>query len=165
MKKTGNQKISHMADRDVRERNGLLAKVHIAKKELCLEDPVYRFILQDEFGVDSAKKLNNKELEALLRRFMSKGWQPMKTHGASRDGHAQAEALLERVGQIVLHSDMTPARVRGLTRKICGVEDAGWCRDVEALKRLLAALHKIVKRADTQARAYGDSAPSGGNNA
>lgn len=62
----------------------LLAKIHIAKKELGLTDEVYRQILSDvcrplrgpEAGVPSAKDLDNGQALRLIRYFKDKGWQP-----------------------------------------------------------------------------------------
>lgn len=125
---------------DGRRRPGLLAKIHIAKKELCLDDDLYRFILKDEFGAASAADLTEPELETLLRRFMSKGWTP------KQGTDAQIAALQERIGQALLNSSLTPARLHGLTRKICGVDDPRWCRETRKLKRLLAALEHIIKK-------------------
>ena len=46
----------------------------------------------------------------------------------------QVEALKERIGQEVLNSDLTELRLRGLVRKICGVDDLQWCGDAVRLK-------------------------------
>jgi phage gp16-like protein len=44
------------------QRRGLLAKVHIAKKELGLSDGIYREILAREFGVSTAAALSRQEM-------------------------------------------------------------------------------------------------------
>jgi phage gp16-like protein len=54
-------------------RRAMLAKVHIAKKDLGIDDEDYRDILQEQFGVRSAGALNDRELEQLVRWFQSKG--------------------------------------------------------------------------------------------
>jgi hypothetical protein len=122
-------------------RRALLAKVHIAKKELCLEEELYRGILRAEFGVDSAAQLSNGELERLVHHFELKGWR-------ARSRAAQhVEALKERIGQELLHSQFTDRRLRGLVRKLCGVDDLRFCRDPRRLKRLLAAILRIKELA------------------
>lgn len=125
-----------------RQRNGLLAKVHVAKKELALLEDDYRAILQEEFGVTTAAALTVGELQSLVRRFESKGWVAQSAKRKANDD-GQSEALKERVGQELLRSDFTPARFRGLVRKICGVDDLAFCNDTGKLKRLLAAMGKI----------------------
>jgi len=123
-----------------RQRKGLLAKVHIAKKELCLLDDDYRAILQEEFGVTTAKALTVGELQSLVRRFESKGWCPKSTRQISPD---QAEALKERAAALAAEAGLDGTRLRGLVRRICGVEKLEWCQDTHSLKRLLAAMNKI----------------------
>jgi phage gp16-like protein len=133
----------------------MLAKVHIAKKELGLDDAVYRVILQDEFGVDSSARLSIGELERLVGRFESKGWKSQKTSADRRPRTAenkqqqwQVEALKERIGQEVANSDLTELRLRGLVRKICGVDDLQWCGDAVRLKKLLAVIGAMLDRGD-----------------
>lgn len=55
-----------------------LAKIHIAKKELCLTDEVYRDILRARFGKskDSAAKLTPGQAFSLLSHFQKLGWKP-----------------------------------------------------------------------------------------
>jgi phage gp16-like protein len=118
-------------------RRALLAKAHIAKKDLCLDDALYRDILKIEFGVDSAAELSNDELEQLVARFEAKGWR------AKSGTRSQVEALKERIGQELLHSEFTERRLRGLVRKICSVDDLRFCHDARRLKRLLAAIRRI----------------------
>jgi len=131
--------------RETRIRNALLAKVHIAKKDMGIMDDDYRDILQREFGVRSAGHLTVKELTELVNYFESKGWPgsaKRKAQGAKED--RQADALKERIGQELLHSDFTEKRLRGLVRKICGVDDLRFCHDVRRLKHLLAVLGRIL---------------------
>ena len=54
----------------------LLAKIHIAKKELGLEDEVYREALSSMFKVQSSKDLNDRQAVILIGHFKNCGWQP-----------------------------------------------------------------------------------------
>ena len=58
-----------------------LAKIHIAKKELSLTDPLYRDLLFILFGKKSARDLDAQEVEELLTHFLSLGWRPIYTGG------------------------------------------------------------------------------------
>lgn len=127
-------------------RNALLASVHIAKKETGIDDAVYRIILHEEYGVESAGKLSIEELKNLIDRFESKGWKPkgrsQKPEARSqKDG--QVEALKERIGQEILGSELTEDRLRGLVRKICNVDDLRWCADAVRLRQLLAIIGRM----------------------
>ena len=54
----------------------LLAKIHIAKKELALDEETYREILNSQFGVRSSASLDNTKALRLIRYFEEKGWRP-----------------------------------------------------------------------------------------
>ena len=131
-------------------RRVLLAKVHIAKKDLGVDEDVYRMILREEFGVDSAADLANRELEQLVVRFESRGWKA-KSGQASRQGgthtgdkvRGQVDALKERIGQELLHSELNEKRLRGLVRKVCKADDLRFCHNAGDLKRLLAIIRRI----------------------
>jgi phage gp16-like protein len=130
-----------------RSRRALLAKVHIAKKEaLHNDDALYRRILREEFGVESSADLDNRELEQLVKRFEKKGWQ------AKSGARSQVEALKERIGQELLHSEFTTRQLRGLVRKICKVDDLRFCHDAGRLKRLLAAIGRIKENEEEKRR-------------
>jgi phage gp16-like protein len=53
---------------------GMLAKIHIAKKELGFDDETYRDILQTRYKKDSAAKLTRFEGEDLILHFKAQGW-------------------------------------------------------------------------------------------
>ncbi|MBK7106856.1 MAG: DUF1018 domain-containing protein [Ignavibacteriae bacterium] len=52
-----------------------LAKIHIAKKELKLNDDNYRILLSN-FNVISSKDLSFNDAEQLLKIFIQLGWKP-----------------------------------------------------------------------------------------
>ena len=56
--------------------NKLLAKIHIAKKELGLEDGIYRDILWRKFKVTTSKALANSQAMVLIHHFEALGWNP-----------------------------------------------------------------------------------------
>lgn len=56
-------------------RQNMLAKVHLAKKDLGLSDADYQHVLWVNFGVESSASLSDRGLNDLLNHFKSKGWQ------------------------------------------------------------------------------------------
>ena len=61
------------------ERKNFMARIHIAKKELALDDDSYRSIISSVSpGKTSAKELTMKELAALIEAFKTKGWKPKR---------------------------------------------------------------------------------------
>ena len=59
--------------RTTENRRAMLAKVHIGKKRLGLDDETYRALLSDAYGVNTAAKLSIKQLDDLLMRFQAMG--------------------------------------------------------------------------------------------
>ena len=51
-----------------------LAKIHIAKRDLKLTDPLFRGFLNVLFGQGSARDLTHEQVEELLEHFKSLGW-------------------------------------------------------------------------------------------
>lgn len=66
-------------------RRTMLSRVHIAKKELGLDDETYRDTLERLFGVRSASSLNQKQLVELDAHFQTLGFKvKSKTRGKRR---------------------------------------------------------------------------------
>lgn len=57
-------------------RNAELAQIHLAKKQLGLDDDTYRAVLWTVGRVKSAKDLDWTGRKALLEHFRAKGWKP-----------------------------------------------------------------------------------------
>lgn len=57
-------------------RKGLIASIHIAKKDLGLDDETYRELLFNVTGKVSSAKCSVKQLCAMLGELRKKGWKP-----------------------------------------------------------------------------------------
>ena len=66
-----------------------LAKIHIAKRDLKLTDPLYRGFLNVLFGQGSERDLIQEQVEELLEHFKSLGWKSEYTK--SEMGRKQSE--------------------------------------------------------------------------
>lgn len=74
-----------MSNRAATSRNrgperAVLAKIHIAKKELALDDEAYRDVLKRVTGKRSSRDLSDYQVNQLFREFKRLGWKPKKTH-------------------------------------------------------------------------------------
>ena len=56
------------------DRKRMIAKIHLAKKQLALAEESYRAILERITGLDSAGKMRVDQLDAVLREFARLGW-------------------------------------------------------------------------------------------
>ena len=64
------------------DRRRKLAVIHIAKKELALDDDTYRTLLAGAAGVDSAGKIaNDRQYCDVMRAFRRAGYQPKPPAG------------------------------------------------------------------------------------
>lgn len=58
------------------ERTAMIAKIHVAKRDLGLDEDTYRAMLQLETGKTSCSTMSAQELEKVLAAYKARGWQP-----------------------------------------------------------------------------------------
>jgi phage gp16-like protein len=129
------------------QRRGLLAMVHIAKKDLGLNEGEWEMILRG-FKVASSGELNIPQLERLVKYLKHLGWKPVRSRRKKRpaDAAARMDALRRRCVEIAQTLDNGEKRLAGLAAKICGFASLTWCRDAAKLERLLAVLGSIKEK-------------------
>ena len=116
-----------------------LAKIHIAKKELKLDESTYRGALWDRYGKESAADLTEHQAADLIEHFRQKGWRPSSS--AQRGlvyalWRKLAEAgAVEHPGEKSLASFVEHATGKDDVRKLTVVEAS---RVIEILKRWVA---------------------------
>lgn len=71
-------------------RKAMLAKIHVAKKQLGLKDEEYRAMLDDRYGVDSAGKLEGKQLHDFLLALARVGFTATKGSAPGRANRKKA---------------------------------------------------------------------------
>jgi len=123
------------------ERRNLLAKIHIARNELCWSDIQYRLLIESGFGVPTAAALTNEQLKQVVAYFMREGWRPEGGHRSK-----QVSMLQRRAIDFIPQIPGGKRRIEGLCRKLCDVEKVEWCNDVSKLKRLLAVMGNIKRK-------------------
>ncbi len=132
-----------LQESEARQRRGLLAKVHIAKKDLGLRQDEYEMILAS-FKVGSAAELTIPQLERLIRYLRKLGWRPVRIRRRrANDDEIRCAPLRQRCVQVAKTLPDGERRLAGLALKICGVSSLSWCRDAAKLERLLAVLGNI----------------------
>lgn len=72
-------------------RKSLLAKIHVAKKQLCLTDDEYRAMLEGNFGVTSAAHLDGADLQRMIFEMQAYGFRPRRGH--ARRGESRRRAV------------------------------------------------------------------------
>ncbi|MBN1830267.1 MAG: DUF1018 domain-containing protein [Deltaproteobacteria bacterium] len=128
-------------DAEGKQRRGLLAKIHIAKKELGMSDDQYEAILSG-FGVESSKDLPLVKLEQLARYLEYLGWKPFRPRRRT-NVEKQITALQDRAVELAGQIENGTARLAGLVKSIGKVDALPWLRDTRKLKQLLSVLQRI----------------------
>ena len=132
-------------------RSSMLAKLHIAKKELGLEDADYRVVLARVTGRDSGRDCTDQELHALIQEFTRLGWTRKKSSPRS------AKPWVRKVWAIwgdlrPLLDNATDDTLRAFCRRQTtsqknpgGIADPEWLDPIEA-KRVIHGLEGWLTR-------------------
>lgn len=127
-------------------RKGLYAKIHIARKDLRLDDQTYRDLLAERYGVRTASKMSIAGLEDLVAHFVNLGWKPKRAapkRAGSRSPAPGREARKARALWISLYhlgvvNDPSEAALAAYARRQTGIEAPQWIHDwrpvIEGLK-------------------------------
>lgn len=143
------------------------AKIHIAKKELTLDDEMYRHILNDRYRKSSSKDLSYSQAEDLIRHFKRLGWKARKGSGqgsvvrgqkekekggkydnlGNRPGMASPGMLrkIEAIWAEVSYSPNLAKSLRGFLWSRFAVSDIIWL-DMSTARAVIESLKSIKKR-------------------
>lgn len=81
-------------DRSLQHRRAMLAKIHVARKELAIVEDDYRQILVDQTGHLSVKDCSDAELDKVLGALKAKGFKPKSR--SPRTGQQRADHPMAR---------------------------------------------------------------------
>jgi phage gp16-like protein len=118
-----------------------LAKIHIAKKALGLDDEAYRDVLRAVCKVESSKQLDMQGRWKLLAYFRSKGWKPEAAAEKSGkrvwkpDAGSQASKILALWLELKRNGKLDKATDEALfafCKKMSGVERPDWLTAAQA---------------------------------
>ncbi|MGC0153300.1 gp16 family protein [Chromobacterium vaccinii] len=124
-------------------RNPALALIHIAKKELAMEEDAYRAMLLSVGGVASSKDLSPEGIERVLTHMKRCGWLPK---GGKRPRVGQSrEALVGKIEALLAEAGRPWSYADAMAQRMYGVELAGWLAPMQ-LHSLAAALTYDAKR-------------------
>lgn len=142
-------------------RKAMLAKIHIARKDLALSEESYADILRRKTGVESAAGLSDVQLDRVLGEFKRLGWKPKKGRtGTSK--HAQIRmihAVWKDICELGIGAEDEAAALRSFvgrqTKTMAnpqGVSDPAFLDSVQANKVLegLKAWRTRLRRAAKQ---------------
>lgn len=129
------------------ERRSLIAKVHVAKKEMNILDDDYRQMLLDVTGHTSSADCTVAELRAMVEAMKKKGFQPKKAIPKAADSPfaAKARALWISLYHLNAIDNPSEAALEAFARHQLKCERMQWANQAQAYK-LIEALKAIAQR-------------------
>ena len=138
-------------------RNSGLAQIHIAKKDLGLDDDTYRAMLWTVAHVHSSSDLDQAGRANVLKHLKACGWKPTRSTSSGTSGFKieppknvklSSVALVGKIGALltVLHKPW--AYADGMAKNMFNVEKLTWCTP-QQLHKMVAALEIAKARATT----------------
>ncbi len=120
-------------------RRSQLAQIHIARKDLGLDEDTYRAMLMDVAGVTSSADLTAKGRRDVLARFESKGWKNKK-HRAP-EVTAEKAPYIRKIGALLADMKLSWSYANGIAKQMFKKQRVQWC-EAEQLRAVVAALAK-----------------------
>jgi phage gp16-like protein len=123
-----------------------LAKIHIAKKELGMDDDTYRAMLMQLTGFSSSKDLNAHERRKVLEHLKKAGFQgqhPGKPHNLP--SNSPRSAKLGKIEALLADGKKPWAYAVAIAKQMYGKERLEFCADDE-LTGIITALVKDQKK-------------------
>lgn len=133
-----------------KEKRTLIAKIHIAKKDLAMDDDTYRDVLVRVTGKNSCKDMTLNELKKVIQDLKRLGFtvktvQPKPEHGRKPTTTPDRQALLSKVGAILADCGLHWNYAHGMAQKMFDKELVTWL-NAEQLYKLVQALAVYQKR-------------------
>jgi len=127
-------------------RKAELAKIHIAKKALALDDDTYRDILKNVCKVDSASKLDSQGRFQLLKHFESLGWKKTRPkYGRKPRVNGDKTALMGKLEALLADSRLPWSYADSMAKRMFKVDKVAWL-DAKQLHKSVAALQINANR-------------------
>ncbi len=126
------------------KRNDDLAKIHIAKKALALDDHTYRSLISrvTKGKKTSAGKLDYQERSMVLEEFKRLGWKPKRPRRAGKVPHnLNKEAQLTKIEAQLSEMSLPWAYADSIAKHMFNIERVAWLRQQEHRDAIIAALH------------------------
>ncbi|OBS10808.1 gp16 family protein [Acidihalobacter prosperus] len=125
------------AKRVDRRRNAQLAKIHIARQQLGMDEETYRAMLQRIAGVTSAKALTPTGIGRVLEHLRSIGF---KDKNARRPNpHISREAQIGKIEALLADAGRPWGYADAIAKRVCQIDAVAFCNG-DQLQKIIAAL-------------------------
>lgn len=135
----------------------LIAKIHLAKKDLGFDDDRYRALLLGVTGKDSCKDMTHLELNEVMDAFYKEGFVVTVKKKPSRSGKPTATRVIENTplqkkiwalwyaladrGLV----DRNKKALNGFIKKQCELESIDWCKADKDARKVIEGLKSWAK--------------------
>jgi phage gp16-like protein len=150
----------------VPDRRARIAKIHIAKKELALEDDSYRAMLMRVTGKSSSTHCDIAQLDAVLAEFRRLGFASAKPRAKTAHDRPLSERAYVRM-IFGLWKDLKPHLTDSSHKALCsfvkrqtGIENPEWLAPEDG-GAVIEALKDWLERCERGAEAGGNAARAG----
>lgn len=130
-------------------RNAMIVKVHVAKKELGLDDTAYGDVLFRETGRGSSADCSDDQLVKLLDAFKRMGWQAKPKQPRSRVADhktaRKARALWISLGHLGAVENVSEKALEAFAKRQLGCDRMQWA-DQTMMFKLIEALKAMALR-------------------
>jgi phage gp16-like protein len=133
-------------------RNAMIAKIHVAKKQLSMEDESYRALLKRVTGKESSADLTDSQLETVIKEFARLGFGAAKKHaGKTKLAPDDAQVALIRALWLNLYHlgelrDSSEEALASYCNRMSGVASLTWLH-AEQYTRIINGLRGWLARA------------------
>lgn len=121
----------------------MLAKLHIAKKEVGLDDDTYRDVLERLTGQRTAKGLSTMQIARVLDDMRARGWTgataPSKRQPSAAGLVRKIWALWSDMCEAGIPREPTREALRSFVQRMTGVGSPEWL-DVEQARKVIEGL-------------------------
>ena len=114
----------------------LMAKIHIAKKDLGLDDGTYRDVLWRVTGKRSCKNMLIGELEAVIKDMESRGFTPKAApkHGKKPSVVGKREPLMGKIHAMLTDMGLHWNYAHGMADSMFKIKRLQWLNDSQLYK-------------------------------
>lgn len=133
-----------MSDK-LEKRRKQLAAIHVARRDLGMDEDDYRLMLRQVMGVESARDLDASGRQALLDHLRRIGWKghprkrvaqyPGTPHNLNR------EQMLQKIEAQLADMKLPWSYADAIARQQTGIDRVAWLRKAEDLKGVISALY------------------------
>lgn len=141
------------------DRRRELAQIHIAKKDLGIDEDTYRLMLRTIARVDSAADLNAEGRRQVIAHLKARGFKPRASASTSRrsastqrsdwdwvnNAAPDRQATLRKIAVMLKDAEREKVYADGIARNMFGIERVEFCAP-DQLRRIVAALEYDRRR-------------------